>query len=69
MWSQVNQIGTPTYNGNFPTSAVVAYNAPNTESLAQLSPLAALQNASNYQWFVMGKSSKSVIKSLAANRG
>ena len=57
MWADVNVPGTPTYNGNYPTSEVVIYNAVNSAQLADFDQLAAMQNASNWQWYLLGMSS------------
>ncbi|KAF2181158.1 hypothetical protein K469DRAFT_692386 [Zopfia rhizophila CBS 207.26] len=51
-WGLANQPGTPTYNGNFPTSGGGLYSPQNANSLAQFNQLAAMQNAANYAWYI-----------------
>lgn len=56
-WEDVNVPGTPTYDGNYPTSAVTIYSPQNAHSLGDLNQAAAMQNAANYQWYLYGMSS------------
>jgi hypothetical protein len=55
-WALANIPDTPTYNGNFPTSAQpTLYRPEQASQLAALGQAQAMQNAANYQWFLWGK--------------
>ncbi|KAF2270413.1 hypothetical protein CC78DRAFT_611315 [Lojkania enalia] len=52
-WAIANDPASPTYNGNFPTSAQpTLYRPEEANALAQLSQEQAMRNAANYQWFL-----------------
>ena len=53
-WESVNQLGSPTYDPALPTSDTVIYSAPEASALAQHAQLAAIQNANNYTWYLLG---------------
>lgn len=52
-WNQVNGLG-PNQNPNYPSNDNAIYTPSRAIDLAALNPAAAIQNASNYQWYIMG---------------